>query len=879
MRVRNLFCLLSVPCAFCAAADTTVIPLLSPSASSARELLANPGFEEADTSWHGWMSGYEPVPGAGRDNSRGARCAAGDAGEQLGAGQFVTLNQARPAPVVLSGWSRAEKVDGTPDNGYSVYVDVNFADGDHLWGQTACFSVGTHDWEQRSLLLMPEKPVESLTVFGLFRGHNGVVWFDDFSVVLVEGEAGVFEGVLAGKAACFPASGKVCVISTGDGLAVSVDRDNGALSSLSVRDTELGEGGWPVFVRDAANNSDFAAPVWTVEEKGEGVSLSGKSDALRLDLSLSLIPRGGAIEISGAVCDFSGEDRAVTVHVPLPVSGEWTWSDDMHRARPAVGLCANIFRTGAGATGTRSSYPLAVLTGPKGGITLAVPPDEPRHHRLAYDADRGMLYAAFDFGLSRTTARHPGGASFRVLLYSCDPALRFRGALAQYYRLFPEAFAKRVDREGLWMAFTDISTLPNAEDFGFAYQEGAPNAEWDERHGILSFPYTEPMTTWFKLDPETPRTRDGALAHLRRLQESADDPLHDSACSAALSTVLDANGESVLSVVNAPWCDGCVFALNADPAIPGDASGAVSRGRAELTRLAGMVAGDSPEKPGLLDGVYIDSYEFWANTINCNRAHFAAADIPLVYDAQSRRAGLLTAFTTFAFSRELAAQMRARGKHVMANGALTSYDISAAHLDILGTETNWMPGGEWRPMTVAELSFRRALSGQKPYCFLMNTHYDDFTLELTERNFQRALAFGMFPGFFSENASTDCYFANPKWYEPARPLFKKYIPLIQTIAKAGWHPVTRAQCNAAPVYVERFGEPGGGPLYFTVLNDSDRPQKASISVDLPALGWREREVTVQEMISGQDLKWESGGAINVELAPEQALLLKLSAES
>ncbi len=45
---------------------------------------------------------------------------------------------------MVSGWSRAEDVDGVADNDYAVYVDINDADGSHLWGQTAPFATGTH---------------------------------------------------------------------------------------------------------------------------------------------------------------------------------------------------------------------------------------------------------------------------------------------------------------------------------------------------------------------------------------------------------------------------------------------------------------------------------------------------------------------------------------------------------------------------------------------------------------------------------------------------------------------------------------------------------------------------------------------------------------
>ena len=855
-------------------ADLTVIPKAVADTAARTQRLTNPGFESGKEAWNGWMQGFETADGGGRGASQGIRCVAEKTEDQHGAGQLVTLNQIEPRPIVASGWSRAEHVDGAADNGYSVYVDVNYADGDHLWGQTGCFSVGTHDWEQRLVLLVPEKAVASLTVHALFRGHNGTVWFDDFSLVEADSGSRVFEGVLVGPTAVAESADEAFDVAAGDGLNLSVDRKTGAISALHLNDTALGKVGLPVFVRDVAGNSDFIAPDWAVAQTAGGLMLTGDVTGLQLRLTLNITAKDGTVDFSGTVKDLRGADRAVTVYVPLPVTGDWTWSADMRRDAPAKGLSINAFRNGVGATGSRSYYPLAVLTRPDAGLALAVPIDAPRHHRLAHDADRGLFYAAFDLGLSPAVKRSDGAADFHAMLYACDPARRFRGALARYYRLFPDAFAKRIPREGLWMAFTDISTLPNPEDFGFAYQEGASNVAWDEQHDILSFPYTEPMTTWLKLAPEVPRSYDGAVAYLHALLDRKVDPLHDSASVIAASSVLDSTGRSVLSVVNAPWCDGVVFALNADPMLPVTEVLPVNRGQAELKRLE--QAAIEPVNGATADGVYIDSYEFWANSIDYNSAHFANVEIPLVFDAQSCRVGVLTVFSTFAFQRELARRMHARGKFMFANGVLNNYDMPAACLDVLGTETNWMPEGKWQPMTDTELCYRRALCAQKPYCFLMNTHYEDFTLDLTERYMQRALAYGMFPGFFSENASTNCYFATPKWYEPARPLFRKYLPLIQTIARAGWEPVTLASSDTPKIYVERFGQPDGGTVYFTVLNDSDQPKKTVLTVDLAGLGWKDENLPLREMISDTEQLWSAPATLELNVNPEQALLIRLT---
>ncbi len=127
------------------------------------------------------------------------------------------------------------------------------------------------------------------------------------------------------------------------------------------------------------------------------------------------------------------------------------------------------------------------------------------------------------------------------------------------------------------------------------------------------------------------------------------------------------------------------------------------------------------------------------------------------------------------------------GKLMMANGdARTGSAGWPPLLDVMGTETDWNPGGRWRPMSDAELLYRRALCKGKPYCFLMNTDFEEFPHELVEKYMKRSLAYGMFPGFFSHNASQGHYFTRPELYDRDRPLFKKYVPLCKRVAEAGW---------------------------------------------------------------------------------------------
>ena len=141
--------------------------------------------------------GYRIGAGEGRAGSRSLACSAANAEGWQGASQTLTLHRTNASPIVVGGWSRAENVDGASDSDYSLYVDILYQDGTPLWGQTGNFSPGTHDWEYREFVIQPAKPVRSLTLYCLFRGHAGKAWFDDVSVQerTVPAGAFLFQGI------------------------------------------------------------------------------------------------------------------------------------------------------------------------------------------------------------------------------------------------------------------------------------------------------------------------------------------------------------------------------------------------------------------------------------------------------------------------------------------------------------------------------------------------------------------------------------------------------------------------------------------------------------------------------------------------------------
>jgi hypothetical protein len=46
----------------------------------------------------------------------------------------VLVNGTKPTKMLLSAWSKASGVNGDPDDGYSVYMDLKFQDGTYAYG-------------------------------------------------------------------------------------------------------------------------------------------------------------------------------------------------------------------------------------------------------------------------------------------------------------------------------------------------------------------------------------------------------------------------------------------------------------------------------------------------------------------------------------------------------------------------------------------------------------------------------------------------------------------------------------------------------------------------------------------------------------------------
>ena len=741
-----------------------------------------------DDAWRGWEKGFERQAPAGQGEVFVCDNG-GDAQAQRGASQTVTLNQTQPEPIVAAAWSKAEGVGGGRDSDYSLYLDLTYTDGTPLWGQVDTFNVGSHDWEKAQVVVFPEKPVRSVSFHTLLRRHAGKAWFrgPELRVMKPPAGASLFDGV-----AVTP------VRSASEGFAV----------------------------RDVAAGSDFVG----IERGALGFKLEYQTEC-RMDADFYDV----------TLSDPTGKDRAVTLIYTVPVAGDdCLWLEDPRRSTEVEDgrEYLNTSSFGAGANGRLSRYPFAAVTVGGGGVGLGIDMLMPAFFRAGYNAGTKELFVAYDIGL---TAEKPS-ARLRFCTFEFDPNWGFRSALSRYYELFPEHFRRRTPKQGLWMPFAKISEVAGWEDFGFAFKEGDNETKWDDEHAITTFRYTEPMTWWMSMPKEMPRTIGAAVAEARRLADEKNDVRAKALLSSGYH---DEAGQFPAQLLDTPWCNGAVWSINSMPGIAGEVTDFKNKWDASLRdKLYG------PKRSADLDGEYIDSSEgYVTDELNFRRDHFAAAEAPLTFSLDSRKPAIFRGLIAFEYIRGIERDIHGMGKLMMANSTPIRLCWLAPLLDVMGTETDWNPGGNWRPMSDSELLYRRAMCKGKPYCFLMNTPFEDFSHELVEKYMKRSLAYGMFPGFFSHNASQGHYFTRPELYERDRDLFKKYVPLCKLAAEAGWEPVTRAYSSDEHVYIERFGE-----RCLTVFNDSEQRRTVTITVEgkTPTRGL--------ELVSGGAVDWRQGKA-------------------
>ena len=713
----------------------------------------------------------------------------------------VKLLQTVPEPISVSAEAMIET--GVKYDTVLIYVDISYVGGGNLWGQKAFFDPRISGWQKRTLHILPERPVKSMSVYLMVRNDTSAQ--ARFRSPTIERYA------LSG------------VLTHFDGQMIVADKP--PQSSIAL-------------LRDVCAKTGFVAI--REGEPALGVRLVEKCEE-RLGAKFF------TVDLSA-----HGSDRALTFAwlQPLP-KGELLYLPSPRAAAKSVGSVEqrDVTETKCG-TGGCSKWPfVAAITGRR-GIALGFDPRFPAYGRLTLNGTLGNLHVAYDVAL---TAEKPS-ARMGFVLFPFDTADGFRGAIEAYQRLFPEFNKVRVVRQGGWMAFKQISKVEGWRDFGFAFKEGDNEPEWDDTHDLITFHYTEPTTWWMSM-----KKRGGGLATMSECLEHAEN-LASGGNRKKMGyvkawkkcAIKDADGNPCGLIRDTPWCNGIVWNMNG---APGQGPEGEFATKFPKDALAKRYAGTFPLG---VDGEYVDSSELYVtNEQDFNRDNFAGMATPLTFDSLTLRPCVYKGLIAYEYVRGVHDLCRAKGRLVMANGTPGRWWWLAPYIDVMGTETNWNSKKRgWRPLDDARLSYVRALCGAKPYCFLQNTDFAAFTPEMSEKFMMKSLAYGMYPGFFSAQASSSShYFGDPTTYNRDRALFKKYMPLCKLVGEAGWRPVNRIfpLGPETGVFAEQFGDE-----YVTLFNPSTNETR---NVSVPH---------ASELVCGIEVEGE------LAVPPETCRVLKLA---
>ena len=830
-----------------ASAGTTnswvVFQPLTDSAATGPNKVGNPGMETA-TTWNPYSAGYAFTSSTAHSGTHSMQCTSTNVGETHGGSQTIVLNQTTPKALKLTGWSKAQGVTGSADSDYSVYLDIIYNDGTPLWGQTISFSVGTHDWEYQEAFIVPALPIRQLSCYCLFRNaHTGTVWFDDVSLAEVQDPVTQFDGAAVLTTAPVPLpynpTNRFTLLS-GDGLQVQLTQDGGVIETVADGTNNLQAAsadyasGW--FICDRAATSAWWNVGGWVTPTNNLLRQHGVITGLNLCADLVYSVTNHAIRIQATVSNLIAADRAISLYFALPVamdSGYW-WNSPRDRVALTQAVeTATLTDAALGARNQVSEYPLATVA-TTSALTLAVPPDQYRPFRLEYNRATHQFFAAFDVGLSSIPTNFPQIATAELWLYRSDSSWGLRAGLAGYYTRFAGAYSRSSTNEGIWVAFADIRGITNVSDFGIAYHEISYTPAFvksDDTNGIHSFRYvSEPWSYWMTMPTTVSNTNYASVYSYLQVQQSQGV----TAATATLSSgVRDPGGLLEFFPAAVPWCPyGAAFYVNPSPYIA-DPVYPITKFNNEWNSAVRDVY-NHPEN-GVLDGEYIDSFLSYATTADYSSNHLRTTSFPLTYTRDNLSLMTPLGFGTCEMGRTIGADVHALGKAIIANSLYVwpYLPLGLGLFDFAGSEINWFDSaGNFVQPADSTLLYARAMSGARPYGYLLNTDFTKVSSAEMETYMRVCAAYGIYPSAFSADASSNNYFEQPALYERDRPLFKKYVPVIRALSQAGWQPVTASTVDNPSLGIEAFGtNPVTGAHYLTARNLSSLAQTAGVTFD------------------------------------------------
>jgi hypothetical protein len=578
----------------------------------------------------------------------------------------------------------------------------------------------------------------------------------------------------------------------------------------------------------------------------EGVLRQGYSgNGLELDARFTGGPE--AIRVDATLTDTTGRDRAIelTFRLPLAIAG-WIWDDDFVTPRTiaVTKRYENLDEPFATQTRghTHSVYPFATVRDPGAALSLAIPMG-PLMSRFAYDDVEGFR-VTWDLGLSAATTKAPSRATVSFWIYTHDAKWGMRSAAEKYYFLNPSSFTSAASAQGAWVLANrlPIASVPGWEDFGWAYHEQSNELKFDNDNGITALHYVSPVA-WgidfpgFAGQPRPPYSTliaalEDELATARLTEDRA--PAAEMARSVFDTAPWDENGLQQLDWNGQFWRARGLqnYPMLPDPDIPGSRYGIVRKYSVDDRIAAAQDVGRT------LNGIFLDNIGLtFANVESYRKPLWAYLDTPLSFSYATGRVTAYSGDAIAKFCAALRAYLHGKGMVLMGSSSSVSHGWFAHVLDVVGGEAQ---GAD--PLEKAYT--RRTFAYGKPWSNLFVPANDEPPGGAEVLAYLRqALFLGYFPGM------NGVYWDEPSAYERDRGLFRTYVPLIRTVANAGWRPVPEATPSDQAVLLERFDDGISDTWYLTAHNPGATSKTVQITVDAAALGQLDGDVSVRELLT------------------------------
>jgi hypothetical protein len=690
-------------------------------------------------------------------------------------------------------------------------------------------------------------------------------------------------------------------------LSLALDEHTGRITGLrdGAHDIRVRQGQTLLEVRDIPGTGATAAVEGPVRQEGSDLVLDGSAAGLGLRASIRLRPEGEHLAILMSVSNERNTDRGLIVSMTLPLAAkDVRWSNGLNPGavtQPGVLYGDNLYPLSA-AWDSASGW----------GLAAAIPPTHPVMYDTRYrDGTFGIVYYV---GLTPATRNFPNRAELKAIVYGVDPHWGFRSALEKYYDAYPDFYQVRARKAGLWCFNMDAGHDPLASDCTF-YEAGG--AEWQGdgprgstegkkdkgygrstastfkewaaqnavpeavRNGASVYPYTivgqrqiyqlpgkELITDYdramrifhdWTIDRTIPFQNPITANSFRSVEDLKaiieNSGLHDAAGHYAILPRLY-TGNTL------------TFPLNPNPALFRSEKKSTIAGYALDYYLAGLVR-DVPE----VSGVYVDSLGRWCNYVNYRRNHFGYARYPLGADAAGRPV-IRSLSSHYEYLEELARRLHAGNRLLFCNGVNdggatrpktqgepwdaarpASRFFLGALSDVAGSES-----GAKTPL--ARMQTFRVIMGPKPFATLAKTHADDSAMETY---FKRGVMLGVF------TSMGDKYYTDPAWRHNAQKAHDRYLPLLRLLHAAHWRPVFGVT-GLDGVLGERFGEPGKGPVYVTLLNEGAASKDLALAFDTSVFP---HKLSAAADRASADRFPIHDGQVRVAMAPGQLRVLEL----